>query len=44
MLYLSEPQLLEIRSLDPLRESKFKYNSTRWLSLDQNLKSIVKSL
>lgn len=24
MLYLSEPQLLEIRSLDPLRESKFK--------------------
>ena len=42
MLYLSEPQLLEIQSLDPLRESKFKYNSTRWLSLDQNLKSITK--
>lgn len=42
MLHLKECQLLEIRNLDPLNESKFEYNSNRWRALHPDLKCVAK--
>ncbi|AYA03047.1 hypothetical protein BEN74_09450 [Acinetobacter sp. WCHAc010034] len=42
MLHLSESQLIEIRNLAPLEDSKFKYDLSRWGKLHQELSNVVK--